>query len=450
MRHCVLGWGAKLAAVLALLVSQTACLEHFTSLETTVTYDPFEQTFQVTRVLRNVSPGFFGCVDVHDCAEAVGRAVRMEPAAFPTALSDRLVQRLVESGAQGIEVQLEADGDKLDAVIHYAAPVGSAAAEDTLVHAEWDGKQGYYLVVDADASLRPLDVKARVRKTAMSGPEGIDWREAWVLKPKVKTVTTTMDVDTTVRPLLGAMTGLGDALASRGWLDGPIAVSEPAVAAVDPEPLPPEPAPQPVSEPMPTPVEPTPAPAPEPALAPAPAPLPVPAPAPVPVAPMPVPAPAPELEPPSPTPSPTPASVAPPAPVGATATRSWPAPDPASPARTYVYDARVSGGGISVSAANVSAEPLLPRVRVCYQEAVARNPAVAGSAFLSALVKSDGSLVSTSVYGSVGDPALMGCLELAMQGWSFSGWGGEGVTDVAIPLVFRVEAPPTRGGKKKK
>jgi hypothetical protein len=104
-----------------------------------------------------------------------------------------------------------------------------------------------------------------------------------------------------------------------------------------------------------------------------------------------------------------------------------------------------------VSAANVSAEPLLPRVRVCYQEAVQRNPSVAGSAFLSALVKSDGSMASTSVYGSVGDPSLMQCLELAMEGWRFSGWPGEGVADVAIPLVFRVEAAPTtKRGKKKR
>ena len=115
-----------------------------------------------------------------------------------------------------------------------------------------------------------------------------------------------------------------------------------------------------------------------------------------------------------------------------------------------MYDARVSGGGVSVAEANASAEPLLPRVRVCYQEAVARDPSVSGSAFLSALVHSDGSLLSTSVYGSVGDPTLMGCLEQAMQGWAFHGWGSEGVSDVAIPLVFRVEEPPRRGKKGKK
>jgi len=414
----------------------TGCLEHFERLVTTVTYDPFEQSFRVVRRLENVEPAFFGCVDLGDCADAIHRATSLTPAAFPSALSDRLVQRLTESGATDIEVQLLQRGEQLDARIAYTAVVGSAAAEDTMVHAEWDGGKGrYYLVVDADGSIEPLDVKAKVRKQAVSGPGGIDWRESWVLKPKHREVTTRMAVDNEVRPLFTAVPGLDQALSSRGLLDA--VISPVAVAAAQPAP---EPAPSPLPAPAPAPAPAPTAQAPSPAV-PAPAPTaaltPTPQPAPAAVV---VPAPAP-----APAPAPVPAAAAP-------ASRSWPAPDLNSPARTYSYDARVTGGTLTAGAANLSVEPLLPKVRVCYQERQAQVPDLAGSAFLGALVRPDGTILSTSVYGSINDRPFLDCLELAIEGWRFQPWGvGEEPSDVALPLVFRVEElPPARGRKKRR
>ena len=451
--------------VLGLLVAQTACLEHFESLVTTVTYDPFEQTFRVQRMFRNVEPAFFGCIDLDDCAAAVARATSLQPAPFPEALSDRLVQRLVESGADDIQVQLVQRGDQLDALIAYTAAVGSAAAEDTMVHAEWDGKKNqYYLVVDADASMELDGVKGRERRVAMSGPGGIDWRTSYVLKPRHKEVTTRMAVDDKVRPLFSTIAGLDQRLADGGLLDTVI-IGPVAVAVADEEPASsPEPVPEPVSERVSEPVSepvPEPAPSPElasgPAVAPAPSPEPAatPAPTPAPAVAAPAPEPVETLTPSLESAAPEPAAPAPaPVPVARPApTRSWPAPDPESPARTYTYDARVTGGGLSIAAANVSVEPLLPKVRVCYQERQAVVPELAGSAFLSALVRADGEIMSTSVYGSIKDRPLIDCLEQAIQGWSFQAWGaGEGVSDVALPLVFRVEEPQgkKKGGRKKR
>ena len=422
-----LGLWVRGAVVLAALLSQTACLEHFESLVTTVRYDPFEQTFRVDRLFRNVEPAFFGCIDLDDCSRAIARATALQPAPFPEALSDRLVQRLVESGADDIEVRLVQRGEQLDAQIAYTAPVGSAAAEDTMVHAEWDGKKNsYYLVVDADASIELEGVQGRERRVAMSGPGGIDWRTSYVLKPKHKEVTTRMAVDDKVRPLFATVAGLDRHLSDEGLLD--TVISGPVAVAVvdDPEP---EVAPVPQPEPEP---EPESLPQPEPSPAPAPSPEPEPAPA---------------LQ---PEPEPEPA-VAAPVPAPRAPSRTWPAPDPESPARTYTYDARVTGGGLSVAAANAAVEPLLPRVRVCYQERQAQQPELGGSAFLSALVRADGQIMSTSVYGSVKDRPLLDCLEQAIEGWSFQAWGaGEGVSDVALPLVFRVEELPDKKGKKKK
>jgi hypothetical protein len=153
----------------------------------------------------------------------------------------------------------------------------------------------------------------------------------------------------------------------------------------------------------------------------------------------------------APAPAPAPvAAVAPPA--AAPAARRWPSPDPNHPARTYTYDARVTGGTLSIGLANVSAEPVLPRVRVCYQERQSQVPELAGSAFLGALVRPDGTILSTSVYGSVSDRPFLDCLEQAIEGWTFPPWGqGTEPSDVALPLVFRVEElPPAKGRRRKR
>ncbi|MEQ1507107.1 MAG: hypothetical protein ABMB14_33070, partial [Myxococcota bacterium] len=68
-----------------------------------------------------------------------------------------------------------------------------------------------------------------------------------------------------------------------------------------------------------------------------------------------------------------------------------------------------------------------------------------GSVFLSALVRADGTVVGTSVSGSISDAPFLACLDRATSGWRFAAWGsGDEVSDVAIPVVFRVEEPPPR------
>ncbi len=440
---------ARLGIVAALLGGLTACLEHFGELVTRVSYDPVAQTFEVERRLVDVQPGFLGCSDVEGCVEAMDRAMSMTGTGM--ALSDRLVQRLVQSGAEGVSIELDQQGQQLDVIVRYRAPVGTGAADDTLVRAEWEGKGDrgdYYLVVQGQDSIAPPR-KYASRKIARSGPAGVEWVEEWVLPKKQLDVETRMAVSDG-RPMFEAVSGLEAALSQRGWLDGVVAAPEPAP---EPAPLPmpmpvaapaPEPEPEPVAIARPTPPpppgpppHPPPAPAPPPPPAPptpTPAPTPTPTPAP---APTPTPAPAPT---PTPTPTPTPAPVA----------IVRPPPDPLSPATTYVYEARVSGG-LSVSAADLATEPLVPRIARCYQDRQATLPELAGSAFLSALVRADGQLVSTSVYGQVQDRELLGCLERVIEDWRFPAWGaGEGVSDVAIPIVFRVEAPPPTRGKRKK
>jgi len=127
--------------------------------------------------------------------------------------------------------------------------------------------------------------------------------------------------------------------------------------------------------------------------------------------------------------------------------RFWPDPDPASDAKVYVFEPRVTGG-LSVSAAATASAKLGPRAEVCYQRRVAEDPTVAGTLFLNALVREDGWVVSLSVYGELRDIALKRCLETAIEDWEFPPYGkGDAVSDVSLPLTMRIEEP---SGKKRR
>ena len=230
------------------------------------------------------------------------------------------------------------------------------------------------------------------RKRARSGPMGLEWVEDWILPRKVRTVQTEMAVGTGGE-LFRQVPGLKEALEARGLLVG-----------------------------------------------------------------LPIPAPVPEAadtgsartdtglgssvsmadtgQPPDPGPG-APQRVAAEAPPTSL--------DSGSAAKTYVYEAQVTGS-LSPAAVDLATEPLVPRIAGCYRTRQAEIPTLGGNAFLSALVGGDGQLVSTSVYGSVSDPDLMRCLEGVVEAWRFEAWGpSEAVSDVAVPIVFRVEDPPPRG-----
>ncbi|MCB9687070.1 MAG: AgmX/PglI C-terminal domain-containing protein [Alphaproteobacteria bacterium] len=413
---------ASLAALALGLGLLTACLEGFDRLETHVAYDPFTQVFHVERRFVGIGPRFLGCSDAEGCAAALQRAKAFVPDGAGQA--DRLLQRLLDSGAVEIALETVEVGDRVDAVVRYDAPLGSQAAEDTFVHAEWSGKAAdrgsYYLVADAqDALAVDAPRGSKVRKVARQSAVGADWSQQWVLPSKVLEVHTVLSVGQP-SSLFAEITGL------RSAMDG--------VAELQPEPLP-APAPEPVPAPAP-------APAPEPLPAPAPAPAPPPAPTPPP---LPPPAPAP-----APPPDPAPTAVVRPAPEPRPAPSTWLAPDPASPARTYTYDVAVTGA-LSAAAATQATQPLLPRIARCYQDRHAQDPSVEGSLFVGAVVRADGFVVSTSVYGQLRDRPLSECLERATADWRFPPWGtGEQTSEIALPVVFHVEEPPPVRGKRKR
>ncbi|MCA9491463.1 MAG: AgmX/PglI C-terminal domain-containing protein, partial [Myxococcales bacterium] len=165
--------------------------------------------------------------------------------------------------------------------------------------------------------------------------------------------------------------------------------------------------------------------------------------------PSPAPAPAPATAP-VPTPAPAPAAVVRPPPAPQPAPTAWLAPDPASPARTYTYDVAVTGP-LSAAAATQATQPILPRIARCYQDRHAQDPSVEGSLFVGAVVRADGFVVSTSVYGQLRDRPLADCLERATADWVFPPWGsGEQTSEIALPVVFHVEEPPPVRGRRKR
>jgi hypothetical protein len=397
------------------LATSTACLEHIEALTTQVRYDPYRQVFEVEQRLVGVEKRFLGCEALEDCLAAIERAMSLQPnSSVSLALGDRLLQRLLESGAAEVQLGLERHDDSLDAIVRYEAPVGSAAADNTLVRAEWKGgrKRGhYYLVVLAQASMEPPRWY-RTRKIARSGPAGVDWVEEWLLPRWVREITTTMTVGE-ANPLLAEVPGLGEALESHGWL-GPLPERQ---ERDNDEPEPDEDEPEPdVASAEDTGIVPG----------------------------------YEEVEDPdgdgqvSLGDAEEPPVEAPARPNRKSQSQSGEvtsvALDPTSPAKTWLYPARISGGSLTPAAAAVALEPLVPAISRCYQSRQREVSNLEGSVFLSALVRADGAVLATSVNGALGDPVLLNCLDRVIDSWTFASWGaGEEVSDVAVPVVFRLE-----------
>jgi hypothetical protein len=369
---------ARLLLVVLVLLANTACLEHVEALKTRVVYDPFTQTFAVRRTLIGVEAQFLACGDVAECVEAIERALSVDPASTLSsfALSDRLLQRLVDSGAQDLKLTLHRERDRLDVLVDYVAPVGSPAADDTMVRAEWKGgrrlfKRGhYYLVVDAQDRIAPPG-RYRSRKVARSSSEGIDWVEEWVLPRWKRSVETLLPVGE-AEPLFERFPDLAAELESRGWLDQPAELK----GGDEPE---------------------------APRLA--------------------------QVSKASRTDAALPAE----------ATSE-------SGARAWFYEARITGGGVTPASAAVAIEPLQDDLGRCYHDRQRAVPDLAGSVFLSALVRPDGTVIGTAVNSNVADPELVSCMEQALVGLQFAAWGeqGDGVSDVVIPMVLRVEGETPR------
>ncbi|MFT5459551.1 MAG: hypothetical protein ACI9K2_006066 [Myxococcota bacterium] len=429
-----------LLGVAAIFLGHMACLEGFERLITTVRYDPYTHLFEVERTLENIDPLFFGCRDAEACVTAMESALSAESVPLSTpSLAERLVQRLRETGAGDVQIRLERDGDRLDIHATYSAKLGTRAAEDTLIQAEFEGvtvdRGNYRLVVAAQEGMVLPDVKYTVRKQSTSGAAGVDWREFWVLPVRKFEVTTELPVSEVTAPLFAAVSGLGDAVASAGWfgatltpgdgLDAPGLV----VARTEPAPLP-----APSREPVPKETETEAVAVVSPAVEEAPDPAPT-----VEVAAVEPPDDA-ELQPP------------PPGPAAARATPSialWPDPDPESPAKVYRHEARITGP-IALDAAEASAKRLVPLVQVCYQRRHAERPELAGHAFLNAVIRGDGFVVSTSVYGEIDDRAMLQCLEKVVDTWAPPvPTSPDGVGDVTLPFTFRVEEEEGRRRREK-
>jgi F0F1-type ATP synthase membrane subunit c/vacuolar-type H+-ATPase subunit K len=102
----------------------------------------------------------------------------------------------------------------------------------------------------------------------------------------------------------------------------------------------------------------------------------------------------------------------------------------------------VTGGGLSAAAATQASAPIQGRAARCYQDRWAQDPSVAGSLFVSAVVRPDGFVATTSVFGPLQDRTLSTCLEGAIADWSFPAFPGEATSEVVLPFTFREEAPP--------
>lgn len=221
----------RLGPLVALLAA--GCLEGFGALETTVRYDAFRQVFEVERRLLDVDAHFFGCDALEGCADRVARALALEPVGSPSTPAEVLLKRLLDSGAQDIAASLVTQGDRVDVLVRYDAPLATPAAEDTMVRAEFHARRRgaggrYYLVVDAGASAEPPDGRWTLRKSSQAGSSGIDWREQWVMPPRRSEVRLRVEVSPVEQSLL-ADHGIRDALVEAG-----LVVAELPAATVPP------------------------------------------------------------------------------------------------------------------------------------------------------------------------------------------------------------------------
>ncbi|MEN0063699.1 MAG: hypothetical protein AAGA48_16220 [Myxococcota bacterium] len=200
----------------------TGCFEHFERLETHVAYQSTTQRFAVERRLVNIGPALLGCDTVDNCVAAFDRVLDPSQTIRPDrmALSDKMMRRLRDSGAEQIEISFEPTLSSLDVVVRYEATVGTEAADDTGVLAEWSGRRGrgrYRLVVDAEPSMAPPS-HATTRRHARKTPDGLVWVDQWVLPARRRSVTVNTPVGE-AESLFTQIPGLRGAMVERGWLE---------------------------------------------------------------------------------------------------------------------------------------------------------------------------------------------------------------------------------------
>lgn len=198
------------------------CFEHFERLETHVTYDPGSQRFTIERRVVDVGAALLGCDSPDTCAKAIDRVLDPTDTLSPSrmALSDKMIRRLRDSGAEGVEVTFEPHGSSLDVVLRYEAPAGSPAADDTQVRAEWHGRRGrgrYRLVVEADDATAPPE-RFHTRRRARYTSEGLTWVEQWELPFKQLDVVLSTEVGEG-GAIFDEVPGLRAAMVERGWLE---------------------------------------------------------------------------------------------------------------------------------------------------------------------------------------------------------------------------------------
>lgn len=81
-------------------------------------------------------------------------------------------------------------------------------------------------------------------------------------------------------------------------------------------------------------------------------------------------------------------------------------------------------------------------VRACYEQGLARRPALEGRVTVSFVISANGSVQSAAIGSStLDDEAVAGCIVQAVRGWVFPAPDGGGVVGVSYPFVLRPAEP---------
>lgn len=83
------------------------------------------------------------------------------------------------------------------------------------------------------------------------------------------------------------------------------------------------------------------------------------------------------------------------------------------------------------------------RFRLCYEDGLRKDPALAGKVTVTFVIAPDGSVSSSSATGDLPDTAVRSCVGRSFQGLSFPQPEGGGVVRVSYPLIFA----PGEGGQ---
>lgn len=218
----------RVMGLMAVLLSLTGCYEvqHVEEVRTHVVWDPPTDTLIVDMRLVNVGAEMFGCAfnEVADCAERVRFAVEVPTKAeaetedWPNFAPGRA---LVQDGSTEVTIAAERGEKGIDLVLHYRAPVGSAAASQTGVFVEREGKIGKEkarLVVEVPPE-RTVSTEAKRRRLRATYEQGARIEAATlVFAPKVREVDLVTRPEDTFTPLLAMDPGMEAALVAAGVL----------------------------------------------------------------------------------------------------------------------------------------------------------------------------------------------------------------------------------------